>query len=64
MTLADSAIDGNEAYDRGGGICNTGTASIISSTICFNASPYGGGICNAGQGILNGTALIYLFSWW
>jgi hypothetical protein len=50
LTITDCRIVGNAAYDGGGGIYNTGTMTISSSTVSTNAANFknGGGVFNTG----------------
>jgi hypothetical protein len=51
-TLINSAIYGNRTGDAGpgGGMCNYGRATLINSTVSFNAAPYAGGADELGLG--------------
>jgi hypothetical protein len=55
LTVIDSSITGNRAYDRGGGIYNGGTAVVEGSTVsgngtgCYECDAAGGGIANDGD---------------
>jgi CSLREA domain-containing protein len=56
MSLANTTISGNEAYDYGGGIYNGGTASIYNSTIVFNTLVVGE---DFGAGGIDGSVALY-----
>jgi hypothetical protein len=49
MTMNRCAVYDNDASDAGGGIGNTGTLSIVNSTIADNQAVQGGGIYNMGR---------------
>ena len=49
LTLTNSTLSSNSAYDYGGGIYNEyGTLTLTNSTVSDNTSTYGGGIFNKG----------------
>lgn len=61
ITVIDSAVTGNTANERGGGIDSTGILSVINSTVSGNVtldtggSPDGGGIWTRTATIINST---------
>jgi cysteine-rich repeat protein len=58
LELVRSTISGNVAHDSGGGIANTGTATLRNVTISGNtADVAGGGIRNLGSATLNNTTV-------
>ena len=56
LTLTNSTLSGNSAFD-GGGIANTGTATLTNSTLSANSAYDGGGIANYGTATLTNSTL-------
>ena len=57
VTIINSTVSGNTAYDQGGGIYNENTLTVTYSTISGNEAAGGGGLFGIGGGIANfGTA--------
>jgi hypothetical protein len=59
-SLTDTAINGNIAYESGGGIYNSSasTLQLVNSVISMNNADYGGGICNlAGATLTRSTVM-------
>ena len=54
LTLTNSTVSGNSAYDRGGGVYNRGTVTLTNSTVSgntaasFEKNNSGGGVYNRG----------------
>ena len=67
VTIMVSTIDGNQTYQRGGGIFSSGTLTVINSTVSRNqargthddmTTGYGGGVhCDSGSATLTGSTL-------
>lgn len=51
LEVSNSAFSNNASTYYGGGIFNTGTATIVNSTFSDNTSTYGGGIHNYNMGV-------------
>ncbi len=60
LTLLNITLTGNRSLDKGGGLYNDGTASIISSTFSANHTTFGGAIQNWDDGTLLITGSIFL----
>jgi CSLREA domain-containing protein len=58
LTLANVSIDGNMSnFGAGGGILNTGTLTIIASTLSRNGSPLGSAIYNSGDATITNSTI-------
>ena len=64
MTLSDSTVTNNSTLmnSSGIGIFNSGTLTLINSTVSGNSGPPGGGFPNSGGGIYNSGALTLINS--
>ena len=51
LTLINSTLSGNQAFDSGGGVFNTAAMplTLINSTLSGNSAPVGGGVANHGN---------------
>jgi CSLREA domain-containing protein len=58
LTLDNSSISDNVAFERGGGIASTGTLTITNSTVSGNSAGQGGGINSAGALSITSSAVI------
>lgn len=64
LTIKDSIISGNRAYEYGGGIKNLGDLTVKDSTFSGNlAHEVGGGIYNLGNLAISGSTFINNQSW-
>ena len=59
LTLINSTLSGNAAFDSGGGVFNTANAllTLINSTISGNSAPVGGGVANQGNATVTNSTL-------
>ena len=59
LTLINSTLSGNSAFDSGGGVFNTANAllTLINSTISGNSAPVGGGVANQGNATVTNSTL-------
>ena len=59
LTLINSTLSGNAAFDSGGGVFNTANAllTLINSTISGNSAPVGGGVANHGNATVTNSTL-------
>jgi hypothetical protein len=49
LEVTDSTVSGNDTVGRGGGIFNTGTATIVRTVVRDNTAAFGGGIADFGS---------------
>jgi hypothetical protein len=55
VIIINSTLSGNRSGDNGGGLTNSGTASLVHSTVTDNTSTFGGGVRNFGTCRLRNT---------
>ena len=51
LTVSNTTLFSNSSTINGGGIYNTGTLTVMNSTISFNSASHGGGIYNNSNGV-------------